>query len=128
MLNLAEVLSPKKSKREGFNTPNNSPKRIVKLFEAKFPSGEEINFENLSVVKGLRADEVSREYLVEDELGRKLRRKIINIDSLEANFGVEFWNVKEVLKIYMTMSSFLPEIFYAAKSERNLLLYITYYE
>lgn len=52
----------------------------------------------------------------------------MNIDKLEADFGVDFWKVKEVFKIYMTMSQFLPEVYYAAIIDRNLVAYLTYFE
>ena len=98
------------------------------MYEAKFQAGEEVDFNTLKTIGGIRADEISREYTVEDIRGRIFRRKVIELDRLQSSFGADCWKVKETLKIFMTMSSYLPEVYYASMIDRNLIIYMTHFE
>lgn len=127
---LEEVLSPrKKALQIGQpiqNSPNVGNQRYFKIFEAKMVGGEEVNFKQITVLQGLRCCEISTEYLVTDDAGHYMRKKVIDIDRLISVFGVEIWKVQEVLKIYMNLSTFLPEVYFAFVQKRDLVLYVTH--
>ena len=124
---LMDILSPIKNRNI---TSRDSKERPVKLFKAKLPMGEELSFTGSTVIRPLRRDEVSVEYLAKDAKNRYFRKKIFKIDALENIFGVDFWKVKSVFKIYMTMSPFLPEIYKVDWNEfkSELIIYMTYFE
>jgi hypothetical protein len=125
---LMAILSPSKNRRVASLTRLNTI--VETLFKAKMPTGEELSFTGSSVVKPLRRDETSEEFLAKDSRGRYFRKKIIKIDALERIYGIDFWKVKSVFKIYMTMSPFLPEIYKIDWNEltNELDIYLTYFE
>jgi len=137
---LNEVLSPKKLSPVNFNTSlplAASPSlhddisvkvNRVSLYKAKMMNGEEIDYAKTSIIKPLRFCEFSEEFLVEvgdDDI--IMRKKIIDITRLEEIYGVEYWKIQEVFKIYMGYSTFLPEIFYAYLENNLLTIYMTYF-
>lgn len=129
---LEEVLSPKKTKHAITNyyeieSPQPGDARIINIFEARIVNGDRIDFKNLSVVNPIRSSEYADEYLVRDDSDHYMRKKIINIDRLEKIFGVDMLKVQDLLKIYMSMSSYLPDIYFAAVQKRELSIYMTYY-
>ena len=79
--------------------------------KAKKLTGEELSFTCITIIRLIRRDEISMEYLTKYAKNRYFRKKIFNMDAFENIFGVSFWKVKSVLKINMTIRSLLPEIY-----------------
>ena len=105
-----------------------SPGKVL-LFQAKLAAGERFELEHFIIDKPLRAGEWGREYLVKDpESGVRAVLKIISLDRMEAVFGIEFWKVQEILKIYLSLSVFLPELYQATVTSGYLMLYSQYFE
>lgn len=101
----------------------------VVIHKAKLAAGESYQFEHFLVDKPIRMGEWGREYLIYDpQSGVQAVMKIISLDRLEAVFGVEFWKVQELLKIYLNMSDFLPDLYQAVVTSGHLMLYSQYFE
>jgi hypothetical protein len=142
---LEEILSPRKKEhplgKGAFMFPQGiqqgSPvaeiykraKETVVLYKAKLAAGEILHLENFILMKALRMGEWGREYLVKDPYSEiRIVLKLISLDRLNIAFGIQFWKVQELLKIYMDISDFLPDLYKATVAGGYLMLYTQYFE
>lgn len=129
--NVIEALSPRKKTIPKIHRSGSFRlfmRETEKLFEAKLPVGEEIDFSTLRPVRGLRQALYSKQYVMADSRDRPLRKVVVDLDEMKEKFGLEIDKMKKAFKIYMLMSSFLPEIYYAEIGASYLVLYMTHFE
>lgn len=105
--NLLGLLSPRKSGGSG----TRRAAFVERIYKAKMPIGEEVDFRGLQLVRSLYQDALVADYLMADQAGRLLRKRSFSIVEMQRAMGVDFWALKSVLKIYLPMSPFLPEVY-----------------
>lgn len=87
-----------------------------------------IDFQNLEVVHMLEKTLYTRETLVKDSAGQRIRRVAVDLALLREQCDANIWKVLESFKIYLQVSQFLPFIHKAEVQRDTLTIYTDFME